>query len=115
MIRYYRGRLEFASKMQDPEEAQVEREDARRQLERAEKANPQLEQFLADIKNDWEDPKKRIVGHVILSPPLSFSALVRTTSLKILLSSRSIPPQSMPAILLETLLTLALRCSATTS
>ena len=73
MIRYYRGHLEFASKMQDPEEAQVEREDAQRQLERAEKAIPQLELFLADIKNDWEHPKKRIIGHVILSPPLILS------------------------------------------
>lgn len=32
-----------------------------------------LRQFLARIESDWEDPKKRIIGHVVRSPPLSLS------------------------------------------
>jgi hypothetical protein len=72
VINHFRGRLELAGKMEDPEEAQAEREDVQPQLVQAERAIVQLEQFLADVKRDWdsEDPTKHIIGHVVLSPPL---------------------------------------------
>ena len=74
IIDHLKGRLKFADKMEDPEEAQREREDVQPQLHKAERAIPGLEQFLAVVKRDWEDPKERIIGHVVLSPPLVLSA-----------------------------------------
>jgi len=56
--------------MEDSEEAQVEWEDVQPQLDKWERAIEQLEQFLANIKRDWEYLKKHIIGHVVNSPPL---------------------------------------------
>ncbi|KAH9967052.1 hypothetical protein BGW80DRAFT_1341118 [Lactifluus volemus] len=84
VINHFRGRLELAGKMEDPEEAQAEREDVQPQLVKAERAILQLEQFLADVKRDWdsEDPTKHIIGHVVLLPLIS--APVRTASLPVI-------------------------------
>ena len=50
--------------MEDSEEAQVEREDVQPQLDKWERVIEQLEQFLADIKRDWEYLKKHIIYHL---------------------------------------------------
>ena len=74
VIEHFKDRLEYADRMEDQEEAQAEREDVQPQLDKAEKAVVVLKQFLADVKRDWEEPEKRIIGHVVLSPPLILSA-----------------------------------------
>jgi hypothetical protein len=66
--------LELADRMEDPEEAQAERDDVQPQLVRAGRAIQELEQFLVDVKRAGGDSKNRIVGHIVLSPPLIFSA-----------------------------------------
>ncbi|ETW74622.1 hypothetical protein HETIRDRAFT_332132 [Heterobasidion irregulare TC 32-1] len=73
VIAHLRARLKVADKMEDLDDAQAEREDIQPQLDKAEKAVKQLKLFLADLKRDWEDPKSRIIGHVVLSPPLIHS------------------------------------------
>ena len=60
--------------MEDPEEAQELREDVQRQLVKARRAIIQLEQSMTDLKRHREDPQNRIIGHVVLSPPLVLNA-----------------------------------------
>ena len=60
--------------MEDPEEAQELREDVQRQLVKARRAIVQLEQSMTDLKRYREDPQNRIIGHVVLSPPLVLNA-----------------------------------------
>ena len=55
-------------------EAQAGRDDVQPQLVRAGRAIQELEQFLVDVKRAEEDSKSRIVGHIVLSPSLIFSA-----------------------------------------
>ena len=44
------------------------------QLKFAEKADVALKEFLADVKTDWVKQEDRILGHVVLSPPIGLSA-----------------------------------------
>ena len=44
------------------------------QLDEAESAMKELEKFLVEAKEDWKDPKNRIIGHIVLSPPLLHNA-----------------------------------------
>ena len=74
LINHFKDQLELADAMEDPEEAEAEWEDAQPQLHKAERAIEHLERFLANIKRDWKDPKKCVIGHVVLSPPLILSA-----------------------------------------
>ncbi|KAG8984547.1 hypothetical protein FRB90_005244, partial [Tulasnella sp. 427] len=74
LIDHLKGRLALADEMEDAEDAQAERDHVQLQLENKEKAIKRLEEFLADVRRDWEDPKQRIIGHVVLSPPLILSA-----------------------------------------
>ena len=73
-IEGFMDRLVLADTMEDLEEAQRERENVQLQLDQAERAIKPLEKFLVDVKRDWEDPKNRIIGHVVLSPPLILHA-----------------------------------------
>ena len=72
-IEQFKRRLESAGRMDDPMEAQRERDDVLPQLEKAKNAVAELERFLADVKQDWKDPEKRIIGHVVVSPPRTLS------------------------------------------
>ena len=74
VIENLEGRLELANKVEDPQEAQAERDDVQAKLKTEQRALQQLQQFLADVRRDWEDPKKRIIGHIVLSPPLILGA-----------------------------------------
>jgi len=93
-IGHLEARLELAGRMEDPEEAQAERDDVLPQFVRAGRAIQELEQFLVDVKRTGEDSKNRIVGHIVLS--LSFSVPGTTVSLKTLQSSRSTPTKLTP-------------------
>lgn len=73
VIDHLKERLALADNMQDPEEAQAEREDVRPQLNKVERAINELERFLVEAKREWANSKKRIIGHVVLSPPLVLS------------------------------------------
>ncbi|KAN0135417.1 hypothetical protein V8E53_006696 [Lactarius tabidus] len=69
IIEQLEGRLEYAKQM-DEEDAEAERNDALPQLEEARRAIGALEKFLADVSRDWRKRENRVLGHVVLSPPI---------------------------------------------
>ncbi|TFK52959.1 hypothetical protein OE88DRAFT_1320541 [Heliocybe sulcata] len=74
LIAHYKDLLESADKMEDPQAAQARRESTHSDLLKAEGDLEHLRQFLADVRRDWENARDRIIGHVILSPPLTLNA-----------------------------------------
>lgn len=65
-------RLE-AAKQLEAKYAEVEREGVDWQLKGAKRAIEVLQKFLPDATRDWKDRKNRIIGHVVLSPPIAFN------------------------------------------
>ena len=72
-IDYLNRRLEVAQKMEDEEEAAMERADIANQIARRTKAVEAYKTLLNDVVRDWKDERNRIIGHVTLSPPSSFA------------------------------------------
>ncbi|KAG8728636.1 hypothetical protein FRC11_010554 [Ceratobasidium sp. 423] len=56
----------------DVAEAKKELKKVRAQLEEANKAIVDLEEFYATVKSDWGSPKQRVIGHIRRSPPILF-------------------------------------------
>ncbi|KAN0087169.1 hypothetical protein V8E54_000857 [Elaphomyces granulatus] len=65
-------RLAFAEKMEDEEDATAERRAIKPRIDEANEAIEALEKLLANVTRDWEKEENRIIGHVVLSPPISF-------------------------------------------
>ena len=65
-------RLEASKKMEDEGEAAMERADIADDMARRTKAVETYQKLLNDVPRDWKDEKNRIIGHVILSPPICF-------------------------------------------
>ncbi|KAM5543270.1 hypothetical protein V8D89_003144 [Ganoderma adspersum] len=59
-----------AAKELDEEDAEMERAHAQRELNPAQEALADLKALLADISSDWTRCEGRVLGHVVLSPPL---------------------------------------------
>ncbi|KAH8925345.1 hypothetical protein BT69DRAFT_1279791, partial [Atractiella rhizophila] len=57
----------------DEEEAEVERDEVKVLTKAASKAIVALKKLHADIVRDWTDEENRVIGHVTLSPPISFN------------------------------------------
>jgi hypothetical protein len=79
------SRLGIAAKVEDEEHGEEddevnkkykEREQKKVQLEleEAQDAIETLQIFLVNVKRDWQKPENRVIGHVVLSPPISLSA-----------------------------------------
>lgn len=66
-------RFALADKIKSEAAAERERNAVNSEIAEQKEAITELEQFLADVKRDWTDPKNRIIGHVVLSPPLALS------------------------------------------
>jgi hypothetical protein len=73
VIDYLNRRLECANEIEDEEEAEMERADVAKEMEGATKAIEAFQKLLDDVTRDWEDERNRVIGHVTLSPPLSFN------------------------------------------
>ncbi|KIM73605.1 hypothetical protein PILCRDRAFT_828987 [Piloderma croceum F 1598] len=69
IIEQLERRLEDAKRM-DEEDAEAERNHVLPQLEEARKAIGALEKFHADVSKDWKKQENRILGYVVLSPPI---------------------------------------------
>lgn len=67
------GLLALADEMEDEDDAIAERKAAKRGMEEATEAKEALEKLLADVIRDWKEEKNRVIGHVVLSPPISFN------------------------------------------
>lgn len=51
-------------------EAEAEQKQALRELEKEKKALGGVEKLYADVSKDWKKQENRILGHVVLSPPI---------------------------------------------
>jgi hypothetical protein len=69
IIEQLERRLKNAEQM-DEADAELERNQVQLQLEEARKAIGVLEKFLADVSSDWKKQENRVLGHVVLSPPI---------------------------------------------
>ena len=58
----------------DDEEANGKRQTAQEWIDRANEAIKELWTFYDDITKDWATLASRVLGHVVFSPPISFSA-----------------------------------------
>ena len=70
-------RLEFsegekAVRRWGEEMAKMDQDAAQSQLNEARKAVGDLKTFLTDVSRDWGERSDRLLGHVVLSPPISF-------------------------------------------
>ncbi|KAI0645939.1 hypothetical protein C8Q79DRAFT_910490 [Trametes meyenii] len=65
-------RLERANDL-DEEEANAERDEVEVLTKAASKAIEAFKKLLTDIGRDWTDEENRVIGHVTLSPPISFN------------------------------------------
>ena len=60
-------------KKKDDAEAKEIKDFAQDNMDRAEKAEKRLEEFHEDILTSWGTQESRLIGHTILSPPISIS------------------------------------------
>ncbi|KAG7446143.1 uncharacterized protein BT62DRAFT_932507 [Guyanagaster necrorhizus] len=63
--------LEYA-KQKGEKNAVAKQKHVLPQLEEASKAIRALKKFLADVSRDWKKQENRVLGHIVLSPPISF-------------------------------------------
>jgi hypothetical protein len=64
--------LEAADRI-EPEYAEAEQDEVELELNKARKAIGVLEKFLPEATRDWKDRKNRVIGHVVLSPPIGLN------------------------------------------
>jgi len=65
-------RLEAAKEMEDEEEAEMERADIANDMAGRTRAVEAFQKLLNDVARDWKDERNRIIGHVTLSPLITF-------------------------------------------
>ncbi|KAM5533672.1 hypothetical protein V8D89_012639 [Ganoderma adspersum] len=73
IIEQLKRRLDAAAVMEDEEEAVMERADVAKSMAGATAAIAAFQKLLDDVTRDWKDEANRIIGHVTLSPPISFN------------------------------------------
>ncbi|KAK0218117.1 hypothetical protein IW262DRAFT_1117502 [Armillaria fumosa] len=72
MAEYHERRIEMVEGKDDPEEMQ-ERQHAQDELDKSRKAMEKLNILYQEVSTHWATPENRVLGHVILSPPMSSS------------------------------------------
>ncbi|KAI0246256.1 hypothetical protein BJV78DRAFT_1364965 [Lactifluus subvellereus] len=71
IINQLNRRLALAEKMEDEDDATAERKAVKPKMDEAIEAIEAFEELLADVIRDWEEEENRVIGHVVLSPPLA--------------------------------------------
>ncbi|KAL4071575.1 hypothetical protein V8B97DRAFT_1870846 [Scleroderma yunnanense] len=69
------GQLECwlaAADQTNEEDPEAKRKEIESQSEKARKTIKALETLFVDVSRDWKKQKNRVLGHVVLSPPISF-------------------------------------------
>ncbi|KAA1471460.1 hypothetical protein DENSPDRAFT_880503 [Dentipellis sp. KUC8613] len=74
IIEHQAGRITAADDVEDEDEAEAERQDAREVMAKAKAAMEAFEKLLADVDRDWTNEEDRVLGHVTFSPPISFNS-----------------------------------------
>lgn len=70
-IDHLNDRLKVAGEMEDENDAAAERRDVKLKMGDAREAIAAFEKLLPDVDGDWKDERDRVIGHVVLSLPLS--------------------------------------------
>ncbi|THV02724.1 hypothetical protein K435DRAFT_836237 [Dendrothele bispora CBS 962.96] len=70
MIKHQEGRIRAVEGKNDPL-ANKKRQKAQFALEEAKEAVEELKTFYQDVSTQWATPESRVLGHVVLSPPIS--------------------------------------------
>ncbi|KIM35569.1 hypothetical protein M413DRAFT_449699 [Hebeloma cylindrosporum] len=71
ILNQLKKRLALAKEMEDEDDAAAEQEEVETKMKEANKAISAFEKLLADVRRDWGNEDNRIIGHVVLSPPIS--------------------------------------------
>ncbi|KAI0720063.1 hypothetical protein C8T65DRAFT_826687 [Cerioporus squamosus] len=72
-IRQLNKRLALAEALDDEDDAAAERNAVQSEMHAATKAIQAFEKLLADVDRDWQEEGNRVIGHVVLSPPISLN------------------------------------------
>ena len=72
IINQLERRLECTKELAE-EDAKTEREQVGPQLDQMKTAIDALKKILVDINRDWKKREQRILGHIVLSPPIAFN------------------------------------------
>ncbi|KAJ7439344.1 hypothetical protein FB451DRAFT_1302210 [Mycena latifolia] len=70
MVQYQQGRIRATEGRDDPA-ANKERLRAQAELDEAREAMSKLTTFYQDVSTHWATPESRILGHVVLAPPIN--------------------------------------------
>lgn len=73
IIEQLQRRLAAADNLEDEEDATTERNAVEALMGKAESAIAAFKKLHADVTRDWKDEENRVIGHVTLSPPISFN------------------------------------------
>lgn len=63
-------RLVLADNMEDEDDATAEREAVQPKMDEANDAIKAFKKLLAEVIRDWQMEENRVIGHIVLSPPL---------------------------------------------
>ncbi|KAI9460941.1 hypothetical protein BJY52DRAFT_1117551 [Lactarius psammicola] len=70
IIEQLNRRLALADKMEDEDDATAEQKAVKPKIDEANEAIEAFEKLLTDVIRDWEEEEDRVIGHVVLSPPI---------------------------------------------
>lgn len=65
-------RLVLAEEIEDEDDATAEREAVTTKIVEANKAIDAFQKLLSDVIRDWKEEENRIIGHVVVSPPIGY-------------------------------------------
>lgn len=71
ILKQLKKRLALADEIEDEDDATAERDAVESMMKEANKAISAFEKLLADVGRDWKKESNRVIGHVVLSPPIS--------------------------------------------
>lgn len=67
-----RQRQALANQLEDEGDREAELAEVQDEMAKADKAIAAFERLLRDIRRDWKNEFDRVIGHVVLSPPIAF-------------------------------------------
>ena len=71
-IKQLESRMKIAQRMEG-EDGEAERDEVRHQLEKVKKSIEDLRAFLAEVSRVWKDRKDRVLGEIIIAPPIGLN------------------------------------------
>ncbi|KAI0950654.1 hypothetical protein AcW1_007905 [Taiwanofungus camphoratus] len=73
LLTQLRQREALADQLEDEGDREAERAEVQDEMAKAERAITAFEKLRREIRRDWENEDDRVIGHVVLSPPIAFN------------------------------------------